>query len=1015
MKPDLTRWNRAGLKRFLYVDGNAAIYLEALRQELFARLAGWDMELLGLELDKADDRKEVLKNYIEQFSKDHQRALDNYMNLNDNPGSISLEIVRSFARAAHVLTEHLDAYANEGFLGTATQWENVRRLVYGLDYHPAPPASAKTHLVLYVKPGQSGLVERGLQIKHTPEKGSPVIFETLEDVQVDSALNTLQLASGSGSQNDANKLKSNIQENEPLVLNRIVEDLKTGEPVIIESPDGLQPYLLKEFTTKNGCTALTLEPPISISGNGLLVHLKPTETLEVFEPVVEQNESTFSSLILEEAPDQLKKGDIVFIGKGNTGIYRKVEEIEAKGKKIKLTSDFKENPTDQSDWNYLVKFLETDHSDLSDCLVGIPEKLESLESKNSIYVRNGLDWPIDVSINAFTYINGKFKACKISSIKSLVELEVSKENYSIFKIDSDEKKVTIKATQLVLGFDDTPPVLSEIKEIWVPPSGNQWKWKIDNFINAANTLKVSTVQRIVSGDLCVMSCGSNLIAACVQTINEATTKKNVKCSSLTVDNWQPKALAKETGAFIRTQTTISGKFKEQVRLKDLDNIEEKLSGNELTLENTDAAKRLKQGQPIVVEQKTPTRQSFQTKIQSVTKDESTVTVTLASALPDEHEFIAANTVIHANVVSAGHGETQPERILGSGNATLSNQEFLFPVSNVSFVPDPTQVSGVKAAISVIVEGETWTQVSRFNQSWPTDIHYVVRMTEEGHLRIVFGDGTNGRRLPTGENNVRIAWRLGSGRMGNLDAGLLKKPAHPHPRVEAIGQPFPATGGNEMESVTSLRHSAPASLMTMERAVSVDDFAALAASHSSVWSARAELESYGNERVVRVTVVPAQGDPLDSALEKDLKEYLLHHAIPGVSIELIPYKPETLWLNITLYIDKKRFDREAVELEVLETLIQRFALEKRFIGTPVYLSDIYQCVEAIQGVGHSVCKFIDENGKELFDDTGNAVQSLEPGHDGVLHIPNSEVIQINKETTDNIVEGSRSIAERRRPI
>ena len=41
MKHDLTRWNRAGLKTIRYVDGNAATYLEDLRQELLARFPAW--------------------------------------------------------------------------------------------------------------------------------------------------------------------------------------------------------------------------------------------------------------------------------------------------------------------------------------------------------------------------------------------------------------------------------------------------------------------------------------------------------------------------------------------------------------------------------------------------------------------------------------------------------------------------------------------------------------------------------------------------------------------------------------------------------------------------------------------------------------------------------------------------------------------------------------------------------------------------------------------------------------
>ncbi len=33
-KQDLTRWNRAGLSEFRYIDGNAITYLETLRQQL---------------------------------------------------------------------------------------------------------------------------------------------------------------------------------------------------------------------------------------------------------------------------------------------------------------------------------------------------------------------------------------------------------------------------------------------------------------------------------------------------------------------------------------------------------------------------------------------------------------------------------------------------------------------------------------------------------------------------------------------------------------------------------------------------------------------------------------------------------------------------------------------------------------------------------------------------------------------------------------------------------------------
>jgi len=42
MSDDLSRWNRAGLRRFRYVDGNAATHLETLRRALAERFPHWE-------------------------------------------------------------------------------------------------------------------------------------------------------------------------------------------------------------------------------------------------------------------------------------------------------------------------------------------------------------------------------------------------------------------------------------------------------------------------------------------------------------------------------------------------------------------------------------------------------------------------------------------------------------------------------------------------------------------------------------------------------------------------------------------------------------------------------------------------------------------------------------------------------------------------------------------------------------------------------------------------------------
>src|SRR2546422_859248 len=169
---DLTRWNRAGLSRFRYVDGNAPAFLEMLRDALARRFGGnadavW--QILHA-VPETEDLRQRLRRVEGQYGAERR--------------DMGWEIARLFARACHILTGHLDAYANEGFLGTATQWDHVRRLVEMLDYHPAAPASAFTSLALVAKPRTRELVAKGLQMKHSPASGPAVTFETLEDVTV---------------------------------------------------------------------------------------------------------------------------------------------------------------------------------------------------------------------------------------------------------------------------------------------------------------------------------------------------------------------------------------------------------------------------------------------------------------------------------------------------------------------------------------------------------------------------------------------------------------------------------------------------------------------------------------------------------------------------------------------------------------------------------------------------------------------------------------------------------------
>lgn len=373
------------------------------------------------------------------------------------------------------------------------------------------------------------------------------------------------------------------------------------------------------------------------------------------------------------------------------------------------------------------------------------------------------------------------------------------------------------------------------------------------------------------------------------------------------------------------------------------------------------------------------------------------------------DFTRYHSRVYANVVDSGHGETQQQSVLGSGEALQSSQQFAFDVEDVSFVPDSQFRSGVSAAVTIEVEGRKWQQVDNLTDSAPEDPHYRVLMQEDGTLLFVFGDGSHGRRLPSGDNNVRIDYRVGSGLSGNLAANSLTEPVAPHHLVDGIVQPISSTGGNQMQSAESMRESAPASVLTLQRAVSLSDFTYLATSNSGVWQALAFRLQPGVSRVerIKVAVVPAGGGALGS-LAETLTNFLSQHAVPGVDVSVVPYQPVLLDLKIVLRIKTDEYDPDLVSEDVRNALTEAFSLSNMSLGKPLYRSQVFAVVEQVKGVSNS---HIDLNPWGFRDEVSATaeVRQIASGNDGAikrisvtpeqviyLH-PELSVVQISTET------------------
>jgi len=1044
---DLTRWNRAGLSSFRYVDGNAVEYLEMLRQQLVRQFADPKTGLCEW-LDPADETpvneatvdKETLIQRQQRLGRRRKRILDSY---HQDRRDLVWEITRTFARACHTLTEHVDAYANEGYLGTATQWDNVRRLVEMLDYHPAPPASASTPLLLEAKEGLSGVVKKGWQVKYKPpEGGEPVIFETLEDIQVDDALNELRLEGWNSSPevfdpfniaDSAWPLPADIDvsagELALLVSNNVSKDNQGVEYVEVSSIDRVDrgkeddvgslslAHGARGVSWIKGRTTLLLSPK-----DVQVPHLNGADVIQLAEA---HNLSSGDVIVWQHSSiwhfDQVLESDALSLRLQQGKVLPDVEtEIFKAFSILRPVGDFIfPQPSEVVFWWNGAAFVSLNAGTDYEIVQPVPgnssygEIVNLRISEIFLLLPNAQAAGVIASVEPGQYLfdggagdlsSGQWVVAEAESgLKALKIMKIS-EFENTFSVVFSAGSRLIRSAQLLPQRQSMDiQGIGEIYADGLKRSGIDTVQKIadmepeNTFVtltNGLNPLRVTITQlwdfktrakmildTHIDGvrfgklkDMGLLSIvhksNSELIQLTGQPLGEvAFLKDRLRQLQITFDEDAFKTI-KLAELIVGNKDSVvgAGHFEGRIRRiygpfahtlfplgYDRNRTTVPSAANQwLQLSSQTPATALAQLQPqrrLLLQHEDGSGESMAVEV-----DKLDGRKLYLSESPDKLDaFTIGDLVLRANVVLAGHGEEKPGKILGSGSAMQSNQQFRLEVEGVAFTADETKSSGVAAAIDISVDKQIWQQVSSLKDSAPDDAHYSIRMTEEGYVKLLFGDGEHGRRLPTGKNNVRVLYRVGSGLAGNVAAGGLEKPVSPHPLIKAVLQPLQAAGGGDMESVNSLRENAPSTLLALERAVSLSDFSHLAAAQSSVWQAAAysEVMHAGRMHMVKVVIVPA-GGVSSEVVKKDMKKFLQKHALPDISVDVLDFNAVLFDLDVTIRVKSDEFITDEVEMAVVAALSDHFTLKNRRLGQHLYLSDVYKIVEGIQGVENSIC-------------------------------------------------------------
>ena len=264
----------------------------------------------------------------------------------------------------------------------------------------------------------------------------------------------------------------------------------------------------------------------------------------------------------------------------------------------------------------------------------------------------------------------------------------------------------------------------------------------------------------------------------------------------------------------------------------------------------------------------------------------------------------------------------------------------------------------------------WTQVEHLIDYGVNDLVYSLIVDDNNVVSINFGDGVSGV-IPTIYSEIRALYNVGGGSIGNVIADTINTidyiPGLSEGQITAIQGAITLTnstaalGGSDPESNDQIRISAPASLRSGNRAVTLKDFADLALSVGGVGKANATAAVWTS---VTLYISPSRtatdtdlapglddnGDPTAefNRIQSNVDEYLTDKVLIGTTVTIQPPTYVDVVCNLA-YTKLDQYTTTEVEENIKNAILTGFGyVQARFEDT-IYPRDLEFIILQANGI------------------------------------------------------------------
>lgn len=251
----------------------------------------------------------------------------------------------------------------------------------------------------------------------------------------------------------------------------------------------------------------------------------------------------------------------------------------------------------------------------------------------------------------------------------------------------------------------------------------------------------------------------------------------------------------------------------------------------------------------------------------------------------------------------------------------------------------------------------WTFREHLIDAAAADRTYSTITDAYGVTQILFGDGLTGRIPPSG-SVVTATYRTSLGKSGNVGARSINTViSAPSGAVSSVVNSNAATGGTDAESLDSIRVNAPLAASTLNRAVTLADYANLCLKVGTVAKAAATGLNY---TAIIVAVAPAGADAYPSVdLKTRVLTFLEDKKMVNAHITITDPVYVPVLMRVTVAVGSA-YPQDGVRQAVQNALLALIGTAKTSFGQKILASDLYQAAQSIQGVSSVVVTALSRN-------------------------------------------------------